>query len=136
MDLGDLSPTGAISVVASGPLSPVGSGAVEGLPAGTALLLVRRGPGEGSQFVLSSDLVTAGRAPDADIFLDDVTVSRRHADFVRTADGWEVVDQGSLNGTYVDHDVVDRRGLSGGEEVQIGKYRFVFLAAKPEPGSG
>jgi len=101
--------------------------AVGALPEGSALLVVRRGPNAGSRFVLDVDVVTAGRHPDSDIFLDDVTVSRRHAQFVRLGTGYAVKDVGSLNGTYVNRHRIDEAQLSGGDEVQIGKYRLVYL---------
>jgi pSer/pThr/pTyr-binding forkhead associated (FHA) protein len=101
--------------------------AVGALPEGSALLVVRRGPNAGSRFVLDVDLVTAGRHPDSDIFLDDVTVSRRHAQFVRLGSGYAVKDVGSLNGTYVNRHRIDEAQLTGGDEVQIGKYRLVYL---------
>jgi len=97
-------------------------------PAGTALLVVKRGPNAGSRFLLDSDVTTAGRHPESDIFLDDVTVSRRHAEFVREEGGFSVRDVGSLNGTYLDRQRIDQAGLAGGDEVQIGKYRLVFLS--------
>lgn len=112
---------------ATGPLPAVGSGQLPGLPAHAAALVVRRGPGEGSVYTLMGDRRLAGRTPDADIFLDDVTVSRRHAEFVHQDGGWLVRDVGSLNGTYVNRERIDERSLTGGDEVQIGKYRFVFL---------
>jgi pSer/pThr/pTyr-binding forkhead associated (FHA) protein len=105
--------------------------AVEALAPGTALLVVRRGPNAGSRFMLDRDLTTAGRHPDSDIFLDDVTVSRRHAEFRRTADGgFTVADVGSLNGTYLRRDRIDAASvLNSGDEVQVGKFRLTFLAA-------
>jgi pSer/pThr/pTyr-binding forkhead associated (FHA) protein len=102
-------------------------------PAGTALLVVKRGPNAGSRFLLDADVTTAGRHPESDIFLDDVTVSRRHAEFVREGDHFLVRDVGSLNGTYLDRERIESAGLAGGDEVQIGKYRLVFLAG---PRSG
>jgi pSer/pThr/pTyr-binding forkhead associated (FHA) protein len=102
--------------------------AVDALPAGSALLIVQRGPNAGSRFLLDTDVVTAGRHPDSDIFLDDVTVSRRHAEFRRDALGIRVRDVGSLNGTYVNRDRIDEVTLSNGDEVQIGKYRLVFYS--------
>ena len=101
--------------------------AVEALPAGTALLVVRRGPNAGSRFLLDSDLTTAGRHPESDIFLDDVTVSRRHAEFYRQGGSFTVRDVGSLNGTYVNRERIEVAGLNGGDEVQVGKFRLVFL---------
>jgi pSer/pThr/pTyr-binding forkhead associated (FHA) protein len=110
-------------------MSPADSAAVDALPSGSALLIVQRGPSAGSRFLLDTDQVSAGRHPDSDIFLDDVTVSRRHALFRRTSDGYLVQDVGSLNGTYVNRDRIDEVLLSGGDEVQIGKYRLVYFAS-------
>ena len=101
--------------------------AIEGLPAGAGLLVVRRGPNAGSRFLLDADVTTAGRHPESDIFLDDVTVSRRHAEFRKTAEGFFVRDVGSLNGTYVNRERIDDSALQGSDEVQIGKFRLVFL---------
>jgi hypothetical protein len=97
------------------------------LPAGTALLVVSRGPNAGSRFLLDSDLTLAGRHPDSDIFLDDVTVSRRHAEFYRSGTRFTVRDVGSLNGTYVNRERIEETDLTGGDEVQVGKFRLVFL---------
>ncbi|WP_161927709.1 glycogen accumulation regulator GarA [Gordonia crocea] len=107
---------------------------VERLAPGTALLVVKRGPNAGSRFLLDQAATSAGRHPDSDIFLDDVTVSRRHAEF-RLGDGdFQVVDVGSLNGTYVNREPVDVATLGNGDEVQIGKFRLVFLSG-PRDGS-
>ncbi len=111
------------------PLNEADAAAVDALPAGSALLVVQRGPSAGSRFLLDTDVVTAGRHPESEIFLDDVTVSRRHAEFRRSADGYQVVDVGSLNGTYVNRDRIDDVLLQGGDEVQIGKYRLVYFAS-------
>jgi pSer/pThr/pTyr-binding forkhead associated (FHA) protein len=109
------------------------SGRVAGsLPPGTALLAVRRGPNAGARFLLDHDVTTSGRHPDSDIFLDDVTVSRRHAEFHRTGGFFTVRDVGSLNGTYVNRERVESATLSNGDEVQIGKFRLVFVAG-PRP---
>ncbi len=113
-------------------LSPVDAAAVDALPAGHALLVVQRGPGAGSRFLLDADQVNAGRHPDSEIFLDDVTVSRRHAEFHRDGESFTVADTGSLNGTYVNRDRIDRVQLNDGDEVQIGKYRLVFFAGHTE----
>ena len=102
---------------------------VEGLPEGSALLVVKRGPNAGSRFLLDQPVTTSGRHPDSDIFLDDVTVSRRHAEFRMEGDKFEVVDVGSLNGTYVNREPKNSADLSNGDEVQIGKFRLVFLTA-------
>ncbi|HYF74313.1 MAG TPA: FHA domain-containing protein [Nocardioides sp.] len=109
-------------------LNAVDAAAVDALPAGHALLVVQRGPGAGSRFLLDDDVVNAGRHPDSEIFLDDVTVSRRHAEFHRSGDSFTVSDVGSLNGTYVNRDRIDRVQLTDGDEVQIGKYRLVFFS--------
>ncbi|MFB7369850.1 FHA domain-containing protein [Streptomyces sp. NPDC056222] len=112
-------------------LSPEALAAVEALPAGSALLVVRRGPNSGSRFLLDSELTTAGRHPQSDIFLDDFTVSRRHVEFRRAQDGsFTVADVGSLNGTYVNREPIESVVLSNGDEVQIGKYRLVFYSSQ------
>lgn len=100
----------------------------DNLPAGSALLVVKRGPNAGSRFLLDQETTTAGRHPESDIFLDDVTVSRRHAEFRLHEGEFEVVDVGSLNGTYVNREPKNSQVLSTGDEVQIGKFRLVFLA--------
>jgi len=113
-------------------LNPVDAAAVDALPVGNAMLVVQRGPGSGNRFLLDKDLVQAGRHPNSDIFLDDVTVSRRHADFNRTGATFTVRDSGSLNGTYVNRDRIDEVLLKDGDEVQIGKYRLMFYAGHEE----
>ena len=110
------------------PLAPEERTAVAALPEGSALLIAHSGPNRGARFLLDSASTTAGRHPEADIFLDDVTVSRKHAEFRRLDGGFEVVDAGSLNGTYVNHDRVDSVRLRTGSEVQIGKFRLTFYA--------
>jgi pSer/pThr/pTyr-binding forkhead associated (FHA) protein len=109
-------------------LSPEDRATIDALRKGTALLIVQRGPNTGARFLLDDDQVTTGRHPDSDIFLDDVTVSRKHAVFVRRGDGYLVRDSGSLNGTYVNRERIDEVVLSTGDEVQIGKFRLVFYA--------
>ena len=99
------------------------------LPEGLGLVVVKRGPNAGSKFVLERDVTTVGRHPDRDIFLDDITVSRRHAEFVRSADGrYSVRDVGSLNGTYVNRERADEAALAHGDEVQVGKFKLVFFS--------
>ena len=98
------------------------------LPAGVGMLVVTRGPNSGSRYALDEPLVTAGRHPDSMIFLDDITVSRRHAEVRRTADGYEVADSGSLNGTYLNRERVEQATLTDGDEVQIGTFKLLFLA--------
>ncbi|QCU77815.1 FHA domain-containing protein [Citricoccus sp. SGAir0253] len=107
--------------------------AINALPAGSALLVAHAGPNQGARFLLDEDVTTVGRHPNADIFLDDVTVSRKHAEFRRSGEGFVVVDSGSLNGTYVNHDRVDSVALRSGMEVQIGKFRLTFYAGTRQP---
>jgi hypothetical protein len=132
-DAPDLSSTMAIRTgepVEAGEAAPAAEApALDSLAPGSALLVVSRGPNAGSRFLLDADVVTVGRHPDSEIFLDDITVSRRHAEFRRGGNGYSVVDVGSLNGTYVNRERVDQAGLAGGDEVQIGKYRLVFHPA-------
>ncbi len=110
-------------------MSPSDVSAVENLPAGSAMLLVQRGPDAGARFLLDSDVVTVGRHPDSDIFLDDISVSRRHATFTRSGNGYVIADLGSLNGSYINRDRIDSEvTLAGGDEVQIGKYRLIYFA--------
>lgn len=112
-------------------LPPHDQAAVDALPPTSALLIVQRGPNAGSRFLLDAERTMAGRSIDADIFLDDVTVSRRHAEFVRELEDFVVRDVGSLNGTYVNRERIDRAVLHSDDEVQIGKYRLTF---HPSPG--
>ncbi len=97
------------------------------LPADTGLLVVRRGPNAGSTFALDTDTTSIGRHPDSDLFLDDVTVSRRHATMRRGDDGYEITDVGSLNGTYVNRERIDTVPINDMDEIQIGRFVLVFL---------
>lgn len=115
------------------PLSSRDQAAVNQLPAGTALLIVQRGPNTGARFLLDAAVTNAGRSPKADIFLDDVTVSRKHCQFIAQDGGFLVRDSGALNGTYVNRERVDQALLSAGDEVQIGKYRLTY---HPAPAGG
>ncbi len=102
------------------------------LPRGVGLLVVKRGTDVGARFTLEADVTRAGRHPESDIFLDDITVSRRHAEFV-TRDGVTTVrDVGSLNGTYVNRERIEEVELSSGDEVQIGKFKLLYLVAAGE----
>lgn len=113
------------------------SEAVDALPSGAALLVVRRGPSEGVRFLLDTDVAVAGRHPAVDIFLDDVTVSRKHAEFRRKDKVFSVVDLGSLNGTYCNGSRIEAEHvLTDGEEVQVGKYRFTFFASSFDLSEG
>jgi pSer/pThr/pTyr-binding forkhead associated (FHA) protein len=99
---------------------------------GSGLLVVERGPNAGARFILESDVTKAGRHPESDIFLDDITVSRRHAEFRRGPNGDEVRDVGSLNGTYVNRERIEQAELKSGDVVQIGKFKLVYLPAAEE----
>lgn len=103
---------------------------VDALRPGTALLMVLRGPNSGARFLLDDSEVGSGRHPESDIFLDDVTVSRRHAVFVRDEAGYRVRDVGSLNGTYVNRERIDETTLAAGDEVQIGKFRLMYFLGR------
>ncbi len=106
--------------------------ALSALPAGSAYLVVKRGALEGVRFPLNSRIsepITIGRSPESGVFLDDVTVSRKHASIKWDNGKWLISDAGSLNGTYVNRNRVDSVVLVDNDEVQIGKYRFVFLTA-------
>jgi hypothetical protein len=125
-----LPPVTAETVVFYG-LSAEERSAVSALPHGSALLIAHSGPNQGARFLLDQDMTQAGRHPDAAVFLDDVTVSRKHAQFLRNAEGFSVVDSGSLNGTYVNNDRVDSVRLTNGAEVRIGKFRLTFYISLP-----
>jgi pSer/pThr/pTyr-binding forkhead associated (FHA) protein len=96
---------------------------------GAALLVVKRGPNTGSQFALTQPVMSAGRHPESDIYLDDITVSRRHAEFRSEAGQFCIVDVGSMNQTYVNREPVDSAVLASGDEIQIGRVRLVFFAS-------
>ncbi|MFM8927273.1 MAG: FHA domain-containing protein [Rhodoluna sp.] len=103
--------------------------AVDALPSGNALLIVRRGPNKGARFLLDEDLNSVGRHPNADVFLDDVTVSRRHAEIRRANGKFTVTDLGSLNGTYYEGNLVESQVLANQSELQIGKFHLTFYAS-------
>ena len=104
---------------------------IDELPAGVGMLVVTRGPNSGSKFALDEPLVTAGRHPDSVIFLDDITVSRRHAEIrLLAGGGYEVADVGSLNGTYLNRERVETAPLKDGDELQIGTFKLLFLAGR------
>ncbi len=103
------------------------------VPHGVGMLVVKRGPNVGARFMLGRSVVRAGRHPESDIFLDDITVSRRHAELEAREDGRVVIrDLGSLNGTYVNRERIEEQVLVGGDEVQIGKFKLVYLVAGDE----
>jgi pSer/pThr/pTyr-binding forkhead associated (FHA) protein len=93
---------------------------------GQALIVVKRGPNAGSTFLMDQDVMTLGRLPDSDLFLDDVTVSRRHAELRRDGARFNIHDVGSLNGTYVNMQRVDETELADEDEIQIGKFKLAF----------
>ena len=127
------SPMGSVEAEATSTLAPIEVEAEEEahlreLEPGQACLIVRRGPAAGTIFTLGQDLVTVGRHRESDIFLNDITVSRRHAEVRRDGSKYLVSDLGSLNGTYVNRSRVDSSPLTSGDELQIGKFRLLFLA--------
>ncbi len=103
------------------------------VPHGAGVLVVTRGPNIGARYLLGDQVVRAGRHPESDIFLDDITVSRRHVEIVPKDGGTYVVrDVGSLNGTYVNRERIDEVQLAPGDELQIGKFKLVYLVAGNE----
>lgn len=118
----------------TGPPSDEVSVEVDDLPEGSGMLVIKRGPGAGSRYVLDHSPISAGRHPQSDIFLDDVTVSRRHARFVARGARFVLQDAGSLNGTYLNRERIDESELANGDEVQIGRFKLVFLDTSA-PGS-
>ncbi len=97
---------------------------------GIGLLIVKRGPNPGARYHLEVEVTKVGRHPESDIFLDDITVSRRHAEFIKSDNGYRVKDVGSLNGTYLNRERIEEAELSHGDEVQIGKFKLMFLEAR------
>lgn len=103
------------------------------IPPGAGLLVVTKGAIAGTRVALTKEVTTAGRHPDSDLFLDDITVSRRHAEMARVKGGFVVRDAGSLNGTYLNRQRVEEAPLSNGDEVQVGKFKLVYFAGPPAP---
>jgi hypothetical protein len=132
-DTGSQAPVGVDSTTAA--IDPgtfdatIDLGDIPQLDPGTGMLVVVRGPNAGSRYLLDRDTTTIGRHPDSHIFLDDVTVSRRHAEVTRTDGTLLLRDLGSLNGTYVGGDRVEERTLTSGDEVQVGRFKLVFVGA-------
>jgi len=98
------------------------------LARGSALLIIKKGPDVGMSFTIDRDRVSIGRHPESDIFLDDITVSRRHAEIQRQGDSFLLTDTGSLNGTYLNRERIESAPLQGGDEIQVGKYKLLFYA--------
>ncbi|MET0728895.1 MAG: FHA domain-containing protein [Acidimicrobiales bacterium] len=121
--------TAAVTVAVEGTAEDVHIDLDELAP-GVGMLVVTRGPNSGSRFALDEPLVTAGRHPDSVIFLDDITVSRRHAEIRQVDDGYRVTDVGSLNGTYLNRERVEEADLRDGDELQIGTFKLLFLAGR------
>ena len=114
----------------TGELGPIDAAKIADLASGSAHLVVRRGALEGMQFpLLPGELMSIGRSSDSKIFLDDVTVSRKHASVSLSGSDWVLTDAGSLNGTYVNKMRVSSTTLVNGDELQIGKFRFIFVLA-------
>lgn len=114
------------------PAPKVSSDLTHGLAPGNALLMVRLGTGDASRFLIDKDVTTVGRHPESDVFLDDITVSRHHAKFVRVAGILHLEDLGSLNGTYINRTLIDGRAqIRAGDEIQIGKYRATIALGDP-----
>ena len=122
-------PTSGFPAQFGEPAAPAAAGLVdvEWLPLGSAVLVVKRGPNAGSRFLLHQPITSAGRHPGSAIYLDDITVSRWHAEFLCDSGEFRVVDTHSLNGTYVNRQPVDSATLTNGDEIQIGNVRLVFL---------
>jgi pSer/pThr/pTyr-binding forkhead associated (FHA) protein len=126
---------GAQLAALEGAVSPEEQDAIAALPVGSALLVVRRGPNAGARFLLDGNVTTVGRHPDADIFLDDVTVSRRHSEFLRDGFTFQIKDLGSLNGSYLNGERIDIATLTDLSEVQIGKFRLTFYVSRADANS-
>jgi len=117
--------TAAYQLDETGELKPVD---IEKVSGEGATLAIRSGGGRaGEVFPVSGERMTIGRSPDAEVFLDDVTVSRNHALLVRRRDGLYIDDLGSLNGTYVNRRRIESHKLGNGDELQVGKYKLTYL---------
>ncbi|MGZ4104768.1 MAG: FHA domain-containing protein [Actinomycetota bacterium] len=115
----------AITVVPEDEEAP----SLEELGPDQGLLVIKGGPTAGSTVLIDKDITRLGRSPDSDVFLNDITVSRRHAEIAREGTSFVIKDAGSLNGTYVNRERVDVAELSSGDEVQIGKFKIIFYTA-------
>jgi pSer/pThr/pTyr-binding forkhead associated (FHA) protein len=100
------------------------------LPEGCELLIVQKGPNSGARYLLNTEKLTIGRNPKNEIFLDDVTVSRVHATLERSGKGFTITDSGSLNGSYVNGQRSDSAALVHGDQIQIGKYRLIYISGE------
>ena len=95
-----------------------------------AMVVIHRGPAKGARFLIAEDKCSIGRSPESAIFLDDVTVSRSHAEITRSGKGFQILDLGSLNGTYVNNGSVKSVELKTGDEIQVGKFHLIFISSK------
>lgn len=127
--LGDVTGSGDTTIAYqlgdTGELQPVDLERVAG--EGAALVIRAGGGRSGETFDVAGERMAIGRSPDAEVFLDDVTVSRNHALLVRRRDGLYVDDLGSLNGTYVNRRRIESHRLADGDELQVGKYKLTYL---------
>ncbi|OFW55933.1 MAG: hypothetical protein A2V52_03740 [Actinobacteria bacterium RBG_19FT_COMBO_54_7] len=98
------------------------------LQKGSAMLVIKKGPDAGMSFTISRDVISIGRHPESDIFLDDITVSRRHAELHLKEGDFSLKDTGSLNGTYLNHERIESVELASGDEIQIGKFHLLFFS--------
>ena len=96
----------------------------------SAMIFIHRGAQKGARFLVTPEGVTIGRAPESSIFLDDVTVSRKHATIVKAGTNFTFKDSGSLNGSYVNNESVTEKVLHSGDEIQIGKFHLLFIGSK------
>jgi len=94
------------------------------------MVVIHRGPAKGARFLIAEDKCSIGRSPMSAIFLDDVTVSRAHAQISKSDKGFELLDLGSLNGTYVNNSSVNCVELKTGDEIQVGKFHLIFIKSK------
>lgn len=92
-----------------------------------AMLVIHRGPAQGSRFLLDTDQISIGRSPESDVFFDDVTVSRKHAQILRSSNEFSILDMHSLNGTYINAISITNQLLRTGDEIQIGKFHALFF---------
>lgn len=121
-------PSDATQTFTPDELEDTGAGLEAIVPEGPALVVRSGGGRSGEVFKPAGDATVIGRSPECDIFLDDVTVSRKHALLLRGSDGgYTIEDQGSLNGTFLNKRRIDSARLENGDELQIGKYRLTFL---------
>ena len=113
----------------SGPGEKEAIDAIVGGDGARAMLVIHRGTAKGSRFLIAEDRVTIGRSPESAVFLDDVTISRSHAEIIREGKSFTFNDMGSLNGSYINNETAQKVELRAGDEIQIGKFHLLFIAA-------